>query len=311
MKPRGSKNTSHSSSQTQEGACTSESLESLAQDLEKCTLEKETKIPFSHEQLKDIIVDPEKDIVHDNWFKHNHHYASTDVKMMPALIEKANRKHPGLNLKLITTSQDLVSSIKEAINNGVQSSRYIINTTDMGIHFVALDQRTMAGKTSLIVFEPTTFQNEVPLLLAIRIQQTVQNHLPECSFTKVEMDIQRSSSECGILSLALAKKLHTQFDKLTRMHEDNISGMLNTTSFTLRFDRADLYLPPAFYKHTQGARRLKEYIRSNPGSENEKVNKKDETLLTRFDKNSVAPKGKAVSVSLHKKRVSEYKTLML
>ncbi|WP_273760595.1 YopJ/AvrA family T3SS effector serine/threonine acetyltransferase [Bartonella sp. ML70XJBT.G] len=310
MKPQNSKDTPHNSSATPESESAAEALARLPEDLEQLNVEKEQKIPFSREELKDIIAGLEDDIVNGKWLKGNYHYANTDLKMMPALIEQANRKYQGLNLKLITTSEELVSSIKEAMANGVQSSRYIVNTTDRGIHFAVIDQRTIENKTSLIAFEPATLQDEIPLLLAIRIQLIVQEQLPECSLSKMEMDIQRSASECGIISLALAKKLHTESEKLTRMHKENIDGVLNKTHLTLPPEKVDPYLPASFYKHTQGRRRLREYLKSNPEAEHEKVNKKDETLVERFDKNLVEAKGKTVSVSLHKKRISEYKSVL-
>ncbi|WP_156851439.1 YopJ/AvrA family T3SS effector serine/threonine acetyltransferase [Bartonella refiksaydamii] len=311
MKPQDSKNTAHNSSQTQESESANETLENLPSNLEQLNLEKEKKIPFSHEELQDIIAGLERDIADGNWLRNSYYYASTDLKMMPALIDQANRKYQGLNLKLITTSEDLVFSIKEAMHNGVQSSRYIVNTTDRGIHFAVLDQRTIDEKTSLIFFEPATINNEIPLLLAVRMQVIIQDKLPECYLSKGEMDIQRSSSECGIISLALAKKLHIESEKLTRMHKDNIDGVLNKTNLTLPSNKLDPYLPATFYKHTQGRRRLKEYGESNPEAENAKVNKKGETLRERFDKNLVTTEEKTLSVSLHRKRITEYKSLMM
>ncbi|EJF78622.1 hypothetical protein MCO_00607 [Bartonella sp. DB5-6] len=311
MKPQDSKNTAHNSSQTQESESANETLENLPSNLEQLNLEKEKKIPFSHEELQDIIAGLERDIADGNWLRNSYYYASTDLKMMPALIDQANRKYQGLNLKLITTSEDLVFSIKEAMHNGVQSSRYIVNTTDRGIHFAVLDQRTIDDKTSLIFFEPATINAEIPLLLAVRMQVIIQDKLPECYLSKGEMDIQRSSSECGIISLALAKKLHIESEKLTRMHKDNIDGVLNKTNLTLPSNKLDPYLPATFYKHTQGRRRLKEYGESNPEAENAKVNKKGETLRERFDKNLVTTEEKTLSVSLHRKRITEYKSLMM
>ncbi|WP_317993806.1 YopJ/AvrA family T3SS effector serine/threonine acetyltransferase [Bartonella gliris] len=316
MKPQDSK-PPHSSAQTQESSAPPQenesanaSLENLATNLEQLSIEKEKKIPFSHEQLKDIIADLERDIANGKWFEGSHYYADTDLKMMPALIDQANHKHQGLNLKFITTSEDLVSSIKEAVESGIQSSRYIVNTTDRGIHSAVLDHRTIEGKTSLILFEPATFTDEAPLLLGVRIYLTIQEKLPECSFSKVEMDIQRSPSECSIISLALAKKLHTEADKLTRLHGDNIASVLCKTNLTLPSDKLDPYLPPSFHKHTQGRRRLQKYSETNPEAENTKVNKKGETLRERFEKNLVTIEGKTVSVSLHKKRVTEYKSVL-
>ncbi|WP_208437268.1 YopJ/AvrA family T3SS effector serine/threonine acetyltransferase [Bartonella taylorii] len=312
MKPQGSKDTAHSSSQTPEGACAKESLENLSANLEKFSLEKEKNIPFSHEELENIIADLERDLADGSWVRDNPHYVKSDLKMMPALVNKANHKHPGMNLKLAMTPEELSLSIKEAIDAGIQSSRYIVGIKDGGLHFAVLDHRTIGNQTSLILFEPANIDAVMSSLLAIRTQIAIQKQqLPHCHSSTVEMNIQESHTECGIFSLALAKKLHTESDKLTRMHQDNISGVLCTPDTPLPSDKVDPYLPPKFYKHTQGTRRLREYVRSNPEAEHKKVNKKDETLLERFERNLVETEGKAVSVSLHRKRVSEYKSLTM
>ncbi|WP_208436975.1 YopJ/AvrA family T3SS effector serine/threonine acetyltransferase [Bartonella taylorii] len=312
MRPQGSKDTAHSSPQMPEGACAKESLENLSANLEKLSLEKEKNIPFSHEELENIIADLERDLADGSWVRDNSHYASSDLKMMPALVNKANHKYPGMNLKLAMTPEELSLSIKEAIDAGIQSSRYITGVKDGGLHFAVLDHRTIGDQTSLILFEPANIDSVLSSMLAVRTQIAIQKQqLPHCHSTTVEMNIQRSRSECGIFSLALAKKLHTESEKLTKMHEDNISGALCRSDDFLPYNKVDPYLPSSFYKHTQSRRRFKEYVQSNPGAENEKVNKKDETLSQRFKKSLVKVEGKTVSVSSHQKRVREYKSLMM
>ncbi|UTO28191.1 YopJ/AvrA family T3SS effector serine/threonine acetyltransferase [Bartonella harrusi] len=308
MKPQDSKNRAQSLSQTQEGACGS--LESLSTDLEKSSLKTEKEISFSQEQLKDIITKLERDIADGSWLKGD--YANIDLKLMPALIEQANRKHEGLNLKLATTSQEFISSIKETKDKGISSSRYIINKKDGGIHFAVIDHQNIGDQTSLIFFEPATLNSVHTAMLALRTQMAVKSELPACHFSIAEIDIQRSNSECGIFCLALAKKLHTNADKLTKMHQDNVNGVLCEPNTPLPSEKLDTYLPASFYKHTQSSRRLEQYMKANPGAESEKVNKKEQTLRERFEKNAVKTENdKAVSVSPHKKRIREYNSLMM
>ncbi|WP_156851440.1 YopJ/AvrA family T3SS effector serine/threonine acetyltransferase [Bartonella refiksaydamii] len=309
MKPQDSTPPTHVSSQTQESESANESLESLLARLETSAVQKEDTT-FNREELKDIITKLEQDIADGNWIKAD--YAKTDFKMMPVLVEQANRKYPEMKLKYAMTPQDFALSVKEAVENGVEASRYIVNTKERGIHFAVIDQRTIDDKTSLIFFEPTTLNNMNPAMLALRTQMAIESYqLPHCHFSMVEMDIQRSSSECGMFSLALAKKLHIESEKLTRMHKDNINGVLCKKDSALSSDKLDTYLPPSFYKHTQSKRRLKEYMQSNPEAGNEKVNKKGETLPERFDKSLVTTQEKTVSVSQHRKRVTEYKSIMM
>ncbi|WP_455465889.1 YopJ/AvrA family T3SS effector serine/threonine acetyltransferase [Bartonella sp. B39] len=319
MKPQDSKNTAHSSSQTAQDVSqtkgadiANESLEDLLARLETTDTREEEETTFNHEKLEKIITRLEKDIADGSWIGKNYHYASTDLKLMPALVEQAKRKYPEMNLKLAMTPEDLCLSIKEAIDAGIPSSKFILNINESGIHFAVLDHRTIGDQTSLILFEPANIDTPISSLLAMRTQIAIQKQkFPNCHSITAEMNIQRSHTECGILSLALAKKLHLESDKLTRIHKDNISGMLCAPGDFLSYDKLDTYLPASFYKHTQSRRRFKDYLQSNPGAENETVNKKQETLSERFKKNLVKVEGKTASVSLYKKRVSEYKSLMM
>lgn len=291
-------------SQTQEGASASGGLEQAAAGPER-------SLPFSREELKNIIASLERDLDDGSWPRGKHHYADMDSRLMPALIDKANQKYPELNLKFITTSDELVSSVKEAIAKGAESSRYIVGTKDRGIHFSVIDHRNVGGQASLIAFDPSTLGHDVSALLAMRIQIAVHEKLPECFFSKVEMDIQRSPYECGILCLALAKKLHTGAHSVTKMHEDNVNGLLCKPEEALSHEKLDSCLPADFYKHAQSRRRLDKYLKSNPEAAKQVVNKKGETLEERFKKNLAEVDGRAVSTSPHRKRIREYKSLMM
>ncbi|HIE3548347.1 TPA: type III secretion system YopJ family effector YopP [Yersinia enterocolitica] len=271
--------------------------------------EKETCSLISNEELKNIITQLETDIADGSWFHKN--YSRTDVKVMPALVTQANNKYPEMNLNFVTSPLDLSIEIKNVIENGVGSSRFIINMGEDGIHFSVIDYKHINGKTSLILFEPANFNSMGPAMLAIRAKTAIERYqLPDCHFSMVEMDIQRSSSECGIFSLALAKKLYTERDNLLKIHEDNIKGILSDGENPLPHDKLDPYLPVTFYKHTQGKKRLNEYLNTNPQGVGTVVNKKNETIFNRFDNNKSIIDGKELSVSAHKKRIAEYKTLL-
>ncbi len=310
MKPHNLKNTAHSSSQMQGGACADEFLENFPAGSENSAAEEEGNLVLDHEKLKSVISRLESDLASDLWIDGD--YAELDLEMMPSLIKQANFKYPEMNLKFVRRPENFSLSLKETLDNGVQSSRYIVNTGMSIIHFATIDHKTIDGKTSLILFDSTKFDNIGSLALKLGIQESLQDcPLSDCHFSLAEMDIQRSFSECGIFSLFFAKKLYTQSDKLMSMHKDNISGVLYKPNTPVPPEIVDKYLPSKFYKHTQGVRRLREYIKSNPGSENEKVNKKGETLPKRLEKNLVEFAGNAVSVSAHRKRTREYKVLMM
>lgn len=82
-----------------------------------------------------------------------------------------------------------------------------------GGHYSVIDYKCISGKISLILFEPANFNSMGPTMLALRLKIAIQrSQLPDCYLSMVELDIQRSSSECGIFSLALAKKLYIERD---------------------------------------------------------------------------------------------------
>ncbi|WP_142416073.1 YopJ/AvrA family T3SS effector serine/threonine acetyltransferase [Bartonella massiliensis] len=322
MKPQDSKNTAPRSSSTQEsanaqeaakaqaGTSENESLESLIARLEQLNApQEEENIALHSKELRAIIAGLEDDLITGRWFFAD--YKDTDIRLFPALVEQANRKYPGMNLKLALTAEDFTTALKETVESKAQSSRFIVNMGS-NIHFAAIDYKTIDDKISLIMFEPTTFNNISAGRLGIKINQTLQYlQLPPYSFAMAEMDIQRSSSECGIFSLALAKKLHLESDKLARLHQDNVKGVLCAPDTPLPAEKLDPYLPARLYKHAQGRKRLEQYLKANPEAALEKVNKKQETLMERFEKNLHVKEEKTVSVSPHRKRITEYKSLMI
>ncbi|WP_455474751.1 YopJ/AvrA family T3SS effector serine/threonine acetyltransferase [Bartonella sp. B30(2025)] len=303
MKPSDFKAVASSSSQVQESDVESKSLEGASANLEE---DRE----FTPEELKGVIAGLEKDIADGSWIHAN--YAHTDLRMMPALVEQANKKYPEMNLQLANNPYHLAFLMKKAIDDGVQSSRFIISSKETVIHFAVIDYKALGDKNSFIFFEPTTFNGILQDMLRMKTLMAVKSReLPNCHFSMVEMDIQRSSSECGIFSLALAKKLHTESDRLRKMHEDNVENILCEPDMPLPSHKLDQYLPVTFYKHTQGKKRLEKYIESNPSAVGEKINKKEETIFERYDKNLVTTKeNKTVSVSSHQKRIREYKSAL-
>ncbi|EAO4349980.1 TPA: effector protein YopJ, partial [Salmonella enterica subsp. enterica serovar Heidelberg] len=51
-------------------------------------------------------------------------------------------------------------------------------------------------------------------------------------------------------------------------------------------------------------------VEANPAAGSSIVNKKNETLYERFDNNAVMLNDKKLSISAHKKRIAEYKSLL-
>lgn len=315
MKPKKTKNSSPDLSQTQaqalEGA--SGSQENPSTSTEQTARKSKRKLPFSRKTLKDIIAGLEDDLADGSWLKDsaNHPYEEMDSQLMPALVKQANHKYPDLSLEFFTSPEDFTNALKEAITRGLESSRTILSA-DYGItHFAIVDHRTIDHQTSLILFDPTQFDHVVSHMLAKNLKKAIQeDQLPNCHFAMAEMGIQRSPSEDGILSLALAKKFHTHAEQVTRMHQDNINGILCEPDCIVSPSKVDQYLPAKFYKHTQSRERLEKYIKANPEAAKQPVNKKQQTLSERFEQNLAELDGQKSSVSAHKKRVNEYKALI-
>ncbi|EJF82527.1 hypothetical protein MCU_01409, partial [Bartonella elizabethae Re6043vi] len=253
MKPQASQEISPRSSPTQEDPSDNESLESLLARLEKNALEEEENVAPSSEELKAIIAGLENDLVTGRWIDSG--YAITDLKLMPALVDQANRKYPEMNLQFVLSPEEFTQALKKTIESDTKSSRFILNT-GKNIHFSVIDHQTIDDQLSLVMFEPTTFDT-IGGLLGLRLSQALQDtQLPRCHFAMAEMDIQRSSSECGIYCLSLAKKLHLESQKLERLHKDNVKGVLCEPDTPVSAEKLDSYLPVSLYKHAQGRRRL-------------------------------------------------------
>lgn len=261
------------------------------------------------EELNKIITMLETDIMDGSWLHKK--YSNMDMALMPALVMQANMKYPEMNLCFIKSPQELPAKLRSIIEHRMESSRFIINLGEDQIHFAVIDCKHVNEKTSLILLEPANFNSLGPSMLALRTKLAIEREgLPNCNFSMMEMDIQRSSSECGIFSLALAKKLYKEAVSMLEIHEKNMNGMLGDSNIPLPHDKLDPYLPVTFYKHTQGRRRLNEYLNANPQAVNTIVNKKNETIMSRFDMNLSTIDGKNISISAHNKRIIEYKTLL-
>ncbi|WP_208435319.1 YopJ/AvrA family T3SS effector serine/threonine acetyltransferase [Bartonella phoceensis] len=302
MKPHGSKDTAHSSQQTQSGSEEGHVAQG-ASAAEGDSLQRK-------EEMVAIIASLEADLASGHWI--DKRYADLDLKLMPDFVEQANKKYPSMNLKFSMKPENFAQLVKETIEAGVHSSQFILGINDKSPHFGVVDLRKINNKTSLIFFSPSTLNDTVSAVLAVRAQISVHKaNLPDCHYSTVDMNIQHTPGDSGILSLALAKKLHTDAHCVAKMHDDNVQGLLATPENPLSPERVDKYLSPRFYKHTQLESRLEKYIRANPGAENAEVNKKKESLPERFGKNLVAAEGKAVSTSPQRKRITECKSLSL
>ncbi|ECZ0740324.1 TPA: hypothetical protein G8O00_000922 [Salmonella enterica] len=148
-----------------------------------------------------------------------------------------------------------------------------------------------------------------------------KSNLRNVYYILAEVGIQYSDNECGIFCLAFAKKSYKEAVRLTTLHnlvlrkDERLcypfdKSPLPDSVRVLSHERLDSELPVTFYKHAQSQRRIRDYLKSHPGAEATFVNKKKETILERFNNNSDEINNHHVSVSIYKKRIYEYKSLL-
>lgn len=255
--------------------------------------------------LIDLIKQLENDITDGSWSKKT--YTDMDIKMMPLMIAGANKKNPNLHLEFLNNPCDIGSVIENMMSQTKHSFRCITNMGEDGIHFAVIEGRIINNKISLILFDSSNRHYKASNLLGIRLTLALENPLlPECFFVMFAMNIQRSTSDCGIFSLALAKKIHHESEIIDNIHQKNIAGEFKDTAGFMFCHEIDKFLPPSLFKHVQSGSRLGEYIDAHPESKSRVINKKGESIFERFCRNLVSVNNKEMSISLHKKRIHEY-----
>lgn len=260
-------------------------------------------------KLKDVIKRLENDITDGSWSKKT--YAEMDITMMPLMVERANKKYPNMNLYFLNDSSNIVDLIERNISQGKCFFRCVTNMGEDGIHCALIDCKIINNEISMILFDSSSKICSGANLLGIRLMLALERHLKhKYFFVMFEMDIQRSISECGIFSLALAKKVHCESDNIRKIHQDNYAGKFSDALGFINYNEVDKYLPPSLLKHVQSITRLNKYMDIHPEYKIDAVNKKGENVIERFFKNLVSVNNKQMSISLHKKRISEYGALL-
>jgi len=251
-------------------------------------------------------------------------YARTDFYMMPLLVERANKKYPGLNLQFIADCSHIKEAISDILASGVKSARLIVNVFDreagvnrekgfniqerFDIHFAAFDCRRVGDKLSVVMFEPARDSMNGMYLGINAFSIFKRDEFKDiCQFSVIIMGVQKSATECGIFSLSFAKKTHQDAAALDKLHQDNVDGLLEDV---LSDENTYKYLPVSFYKHTQSQERIHQYLNANPTQANQVVNKKGESLTDRFSRDIIELDSKPFSLSCWNKRLTEYQGLI-
>lgn len=236
--------------------------------------------------------------------------SKSDQVMMPHLVALANKRKPGLNLKYVDSPYDLPGHIKSLSPNDYHSHKYIVRTGEDKVHMAMLDARFIDNKLSMILFEPASLSCRAPSFLALRIISAFEKNLPhERKPIILQMDIQRSNYECGIFSLALAKKALKCDECVLKLHHEIAKRETEIPSLEECKEIADKFLPVLFYKHTQGLKRMGEYLEKKPESIHQPLNHQRKKIMDHIKASYTEINGKLMSKSIHIKRLTEYKTL--
>lgn len=251
-------------------------------------------------------------------------YFDYDCSLMQSLVRQANHKHPGINLYYVTSSEDVVLKVLSARQSGIDAFRFILKYKKDG-HFVTIDCRTIRGETSMIIFEPVKRSKTSYYLVDYIEELKKKGNLRNVCCILAETRIQYSDNECGIFCLAFAKKSYKEAARLTTLHrlalrkDERLCYPFDKSPLpdgvpypfrVLSHERLDPELPVTFYKHAQSQKRIGDYLKLHPGAEATFVNKKKETILERFNNNADEINNHQVSVSIYKKRIYEYKSLL-
>lgn len=263
---------------------------------------------ISMSTLNKYIDEIEKSLDNNTWM--DLQLSVTDREMMPYLVALANKRKPGLNLIYLDSPYELSSHLMSFSPNDYHSHKYIICTGDDKVHTGILDARFIDDKLSMILFEPTSLNFTAPALLALRINSALGRDLPDVKKPFVlQMDIQRSDYECGMFSLALAKKMHKNNECILKLHHEIAAKKIEKFTLAECKEIADKFLPVSFYKHTQGLKRMSEYLEAKPESIHHPINSKQKKIMEHIKNSYTNINGKLISKSIHLKRLTEYKTL--
>ena len=245
-----------------------------------------------------------------------------DVALLPIAVKAENAREPGLNLH----DFDSFHSFAEAVKSGkLQNGRAIFQLQSNNGHAVAADIRTIDDKISILVLDPVNLVLD-PLKIddeEAREKRYSKTHvsamldaLPEnAKLTVLSVDVQKADSGCRIFALSAASKLAKNSEFFDGIHEshandktqvfkkinksdiqnrlrnaqlsdDPIDVYVSPTRPNFRFINAHRLVPASFQKHTQSKSSLKAWADEDKLAQT-KVNKKDETLLSRFNRRIV------------------------
>ncbi|AEV38694.1 Effector protein YopJ (Virulence factor YopJ) [Pseudovibrio sp. FO-BEG1] len=243
-----------------------------------------------------------------------------DIAHFGLLVDMANEKEPGLNVKLCADPDAMGEEVEQMQKSGEENGRFIVNRGGDGMHFAAFDYLVVDGKPSIVGIEPAIMDPVKGIsghVLAAKAARAFKKRGIDVKMTIIEADMQRSPTDCNIFSLSLVKKMLKDKEEVAKIHAQNTNGELpsqpiegqDSDSFSyIKHTDSDRYLTPSMMKHAHSPNRMRTYLKNHEGAAEAKVNKKDETLQQRMARHIIErkPVPRPFSNSIEHKRKTEY-----
>ena len=216
-----------------------------------------------------------------------------DKLVLPFAVAAENARTPGLNLTLLAKSGDLKGWLADAACPA-EGKRAIFQLPVPGEHVVAVDVRRRDGRTSMLLIEPPTADNDHVEGFDSYLLPALEKLIPlGTTLTMLALGTQKANSGCHVFALSAASKLADQRVALDVLHDRNLNGQPLKTQLgrnagqlagnnRIRLLDGTGVLPAGFVKHSQSGTTLQKWLDASPPElADEMVNRKGMTLHAR------------------------------
>lgn len=178
-----------------------------------------------------------------------------DAELQARLIDAQNKKHPGLDLSLLTAKERDHTEFADRLLHTPEGAvwRAIVNTQRQTSfeaieHAVAVEVSRQADRLSLVIFDSLTSSKSSAFLA------TPTRHI-RAGISFVPTEAQKGYSGCRIHALHNAIQMHKHRDLMNDLHARNLGTvsagdwgwLLNDSNIQTR--RGVEFLPAGFFKH--------------------------------------------------------------
>ena len=226
----------------------------------------------------------------------------SDMDFLPLLIKSENRRDSKLNLRLLSSPVPRNMPAGELMLNGVVAAVRRGNTQpwqavldDCG-HRLAISVRhalNEPSKVSIVMLDslPHTRSHDwVAEQESAQMTTRLNDHNARSGQAPLQIHLARLHTEvqravgCCIFALSAAKKAATS-TAVAQLHETGIEHLKTTQDvFHRTHTKAFSVLEASFFKHATSRKTIKSFLLDNPKFVDALVNKRNDTLVGRFDR---------------------------